>query len=128
MPNKKHTEGSIYIDFSETTLASDSNERNNIIEKLIESLKSENSQFNVDDYLYENNPNFTDYYIDFTASQNTPFEDKIKNLLNPIGKPTAFSTLLQSIPNLKIEINYREEKNLQIKTDNCGKTAISKEN
>lgn len=129
MPNKKYTEGTIYIDFSETTIADNPNKKDNVIEELIESLKSENSEFNIDDYLDDEDAlDYSDFYMDFTAFQSTSFEDKIKDLLNPVEEPTALSTLLQSIPNLKIEINYKEETNLQIKTDNCGKATLLKEN
>ena len=127
MPNKKHTEGSIYIDFSETNIANDARKKEDAIKNLIESLKSKNSQFTAD-YSYQNQSNYADFYIDFTASQNSSFKEKIKELLNPIERPTMLSTLLQSIPNLKIEINYREENNLSINTNKYGKAVISKEN
>jgi len=128
MPNKKYTEGTIYIDFSETTIADNPSEKDNVIENLIESLRSEDSQFNTDDYPYEDSLDFSDFYMDFTASQNTSFEEKIRELLNPTKQPTEFSTLLQSIPNLKIDLTYKEETNLLIKTDQYGKTIILKEN
>ena len=126
MSNSKSTEGTIYINFSKTNIANNLNEKKNFIENLIKNLESKNSKFDTEYYPSDIQLNFADFCLNFTTYQNTSFEEKIKKLLTSIGQPTAFSNLLQSIPNLQIEIDYKETNSLSINTNEYGKAAISK--